>query len=347
MSVTSLVSVVFPFYNEEKYIGTAIESIINQSYKHLEILMINDGSTDRTPEIVNSYAEKDSRIKVINIPINKGLINSLNTGIAAATGEYIARMDADDISAPDRIEKTMNAFNENPEIELICAANCMINVDGKVLICKVPKATSVKAIKFVAFFVTPVVHGCVMAKSWVFKENPFNMDYIHSEDYELFSRLCLKGVKMLNLTEPLYFLRLNPGSVSFRYEIIQVSNHGKISMQNIESYFNISLDFFLHNVMINRISFDVKPSLAATAFNQLKILKSVFVQREECKKKEIEEIEHFLIEQKMDILLQSFKYSRMINKIGLLFLMLVNVNLFFNKRGFQYFRAKIHFKARQ
>src|SRR6476659_5468798 len=103
MSAIPLVSVVFPFYNEEKYIAAAIESIVNQSYKNLEIVMINDGSTDRTPEIVNSYAKKDSRIKLINIPVNRGLINSLNTGIAAATGEYIARMDADDISALNRI----------------------------------------------------------------------------------------------------------------------------------------------------------------------------------------------------------------------------------------------------
>src|SRR4051812_19701656 len=100
-----LVSVIMPCYNTEKYFVEAIESIINQTYKNLEIVLINDGSTDSTTELLNQYSEKDKRIKIILNPVNLGLIASLNKGVAAATGDYIARMDADDISVLDRVEK--------------------------------------------------------------------------------------------------------------------------------------------------------------------------------------------------------------------------------------------------
>src|SRR5580765_3960525 len=123
-----LVSVVMPCYNAEKYFVEAIESIINQTYKNLEIVLINDGSIDGTSELLNEYAKKDSRIKIIFNQVNLGLIGSLNIGVAAATGEYIARMDADDISVLDRIEKIMNVFFQMPLVEVVSAANYMINL---------------------------------------------------------------------------------------------------------------------------------------------------------------------------------------------------------------------------
>jgi glycosyltransferase involved in cell wall biosynthesis len=341
-----LVSIVMPCFNAEKYFAEAIESIINQTYKNLEIILINDGSTDSTAEMSNEYAQKDGRIKIITNAVNSGLIASLNIGVAAAAGEYIARMDADDISVLDRIERIMNVFFLMKDIEVVSAANYRINLKGKVILQSVPKATRIKALKFVSFFSTPIVHACVIVKSYVFKQNPFNPDYIHSEDYELFSRLIFQGVKMFNLKESLYYIRMNPDSVSFKYERIQVSTHTKISRQNIENYINDSIEYFALKVMINRFNFDVSLSLLKEAFKQLELLKTVFIQREQCTPDEIEEIELFVVEQKIDIILQSIKYSVIKNKIRIFIFMFAYADLFLTKRGFNYVKSKIHFKIK-
>ncbi|MEO5570072.1 MAG: glycosyltransferase family 2 protein [Bacteroidia bacterium] len=346
LSELPLVSVVMPCYNAEKYFIEAIDSIVNQTYKNLEIILINDGSTDGTAAMLGQYAKNDSRIKIINNPVNSGLIESLNIGVTAATGEYIARMDADDISVINRIEKIMTVFFLMKDIEVVSAANYRINLKGKVILQLVPKATKIKALKFVSFFSTPIVHACVIVKSYVFKENPFNPDYIHSEDYELFSRLIFQGIKMFNLKEPLYYIRMNPDSVSFKYERIQVSTHTKISRQNIEGYINGSVEYFALKVMINRFNFDVNLTLLKQAFKQLEFLKKTFIQREQCTPDEIEEIELFTVEQKIDILLQSIKYSVIKNKILIFIFMFAHANLFLTKRGFNYVKSKIHFKIK-
>ena len=100
MNQKSLISVLMPVYNVEKYLQEAIESILNQTYSNFEFLIINDGSSDKSGEIINSY--NDSRIVYLQNNKNKGLVYTLNYGISLAKGEYIARMDGDDISLPDR-----------------------------------------------------------------------------------------------------------------------------------------------------------------------------------------------------------------------------------------------------
>src|SRR5687768_1212088 len=99
------VSILLPCYNAAKYLRFAIDSIVSQTYRNLEIILINDGSTDNTGKIIDEFASRDSRIVVVNNPVNLGLIKTLNKGITYITGYYTARMDADDISQVDRIEK--------------------------------------------------------------------------------------------------------------------------------------------------------------------------------------------------------------------------------------------------
>ncbi|MEP7169082.1 MAG: glycosyltransferase family 2 protein [Bacteroidota bacterium] len=342
-----LVSIVMPCYNAEKYFTEAMESIINQTYKNLEIILINDGSTDSTSEMLDEYAKRDLRVKIITNRVNIGLIGSLNKGVAAVKGEYIARMDADDISALNRIEKIMMVFDQIKDVGVVSAGHFSINYKGKILLQVIPKATRTKTLKFVSFFSNPITpHGCVIARSEVFKENPYNPDYIHSEDYELFSRLIFQGIKMFNLKEPLYFLRINSDSVSFKYEKIQVSTHSKISKQNIENYINDTVEYFSLKVMINRFNFDVSLVLLKEAFKQLEELKLGFIKREQCSHEEIEEIELFFVEQKIDILLQSIKYSAIKNKIKIFIFMLAYIDLFLSKRGCNYVKSKIHFKIK-
>ncbi len=123
------VTVLMPAYNAEKYIGTAIESILNQTYTDFEFIIVNDCSTDNTLRIINDYAKKDKRIRVISNKENQKIAKTLNIGLKEAKGEYIARMDADDWSYPDRLEKQVKYMEDKPEVVLlsgnmeICDAN--------------------------------------------------------------------------------------------------------------------------------------------------------------------------------------------------------------------------------
>ena len=110
-----LVSVIIPCYNAEKYVEEAVRSIMTQTYKNIEILVTEDCSTDNTLKILKNLEKEDSRIKVIQNKKNLKIVKSLNNMINIAQGKYIARMDADDISLPERIEKQVRFMEENPE----------------------------------------------------------------------------------------------------------------------------------------------------------------------------------------------------------------------------------------
>ena len=110
------ISVVMPVLNGEKYLAEAIESILNQTFQDFEFIIVDDGSTDQTPEILRSYANKDSRIQIVTNPINRGIGYSRNRGIALSRGEYIANMDADDLCLPERFEKQVRFLDSHPDI---------------------------------------------------------------------------------------------------------------------------------------------------------------------------------------------------------------------------------------
>ena len=110
-----LVSVIIPCYNAEKYLRESVESIINQSYPNLEIICIDDCSTDSTLAILEELASRDARVKVLHNSRNMKIASSLNRGLEYSTGEYIARMDADDIALPKRIEKQVDYLEKNKE----------------------------------------------------------------------------------------------------------------------------------------------------------------------------------------------------------------------------------------
>lgn len=336
-----LVSILIPCFNAELYLHEAIDSIINQTYKNLEILLIDDGSSDSTAHIIKEFASKDSRICFIANDRNLGLIRTLNLGIERASGAFIARMDADDISELSRIEKIIENFNLNPELDIVSAGYYYLSEDGKRKRVIYPKAIHSPALTFISFFSIPVVHACIVSRSNVIKNNLFDVSYMHSEDYELFSRLLFMGYKFYNINEPLYYVRQNRGSVSYKYEKIQIVNHSRISKRNIEMYFDCTYEYFIHKIMINRISFNVTRRQIRAAFNNLHCLRNDYFERENCEKYIKDEIDEFLIELKIDIMIQSLKYSYFANKINLIIFILGNINLFTSKRGRQYMRSKI------
>src|SRR3954465_13575599 len=115
MSSAPIVSVVMPVYNAQRYLAEAVDSILAQTWRYFEFVIVDDGSTDRSPKLLERYAVRDSRIKLTLRP-NTGIVGALNDGIAAASGEFPARMDADDVALPRRLEKQVAYLTELPKV---------------------------------------------------------------------------------------------------------------------------------------------------------------------------------------------------------------------------------------
>ena len=201
-----LVSIVMPIYNSETYLDEAILSIIHQTYQNWELLVINEfGSNEEGKRIINRYAAIDSRIRLIQNSKRLGIAESLNEGLRQAKGEYIARMDGDDISLPKRIEKQVEFMEENKDI-LLCGVQVEVfgseKWDWKL-------ETDPARIRTDALFYSPCVHPTILFRRDVInKYNVFyNKDYKASEDYDFFTRILEFG-EIANLKEVLFKYRL-------------------------------------------------------------------------------------------------------------------------------------------
>ena len=126
---TPVVSVIMTVYNGEKYLAEAIESILSQTFADFELLIVDDGSTDGSAHKIQAFAERDERVRFVQLERNMGMADARNNGIAAAAGEYIAIMDCDDVSLPERLERQVAFFRANPDIGGIGAAARVMNHD--------------------------------------------------------------------------------------------------------------------------------------------------------------------------------------------------------------------------
>ncbi|MEO6883800.1 MAG: glycosyltransferase [Bacteroidia bacterium] len=173
-----LVTVLMPAYNASSFLEEAIESILNQTYKNIDFLIINDGSTDNSLTIINNY--KDSRIRVISYKENRGIIETLNDGLTKAKGKYIARMDADDYSMPQRILKQVQLLENNPRVGIV---GTYIQKNKKQVYRK--RILNSNEIKARLFFDNILSHPTIMFRSDILKKSNLNYDknYPHAEDY--------------------------------------------------------------------------------------------------------------------------------------------------------------------
>ncbi len=211
-----MISVIMPTYNDEKYICEAIDSILNQTYTNFEFIIINDGSTDKTEEIILSY--DDSRIVYVKNEENLQIVKTLNKGIDLAKGKYIARMDADDISVSERFEKQLLFMKKNPEID-ICGTWMQI-LDQADSIWKYPKYH--EEIKAQLLFNTPVAHATSMMKRSFFDNLSYSVFSDKAEDYHLWSE-AINSKKFENITEVLYLYRWHPNQTCKTSRNIQVT----------------------------------------------------------------------------------------------------------------------------
>ena len=211
MSNHPAISVILPVFNGEAYLRESIDSILNQSFTDFELLIINDGSTDRSQEIINSYP--DTRIKLIHNPINLGLVDALNVGIDKTCGTYLARQDQDDISEPNRLQLQF-ATMEQDHFDLCGTRWSTMQLDGKIISdAQIP--LSEDSIFACLATTVPFAHGSVMMRKSFMREHHLQYDKTYlAEDYSLWIRFAQAGARFTNLDQSLYRYRMHPQSLS-------------------------------------------------------------------------------------------------------------------------------------
>ncbi len=237
---TPTISVVMPVYNRADLLPRAIDSILNQTYKDFELIIVDDASTDTSAIIAQQYAQKDNRIKLFINDENKGISFSRNKGMDKAKGKYIAIMDSDDQSLPFRLEKSIKILEENPKY--VALSGTVIDIKDKLSaqeILKWNKYTPVKnnfAISFIFNNTFPNA-AAIFKKSFVQKHNiRYNESYISAEDYDFWKQFIFNGGELLTIYEPFTFVRYHFSNSNAYYEDM-LKNSKKIHQELISRFF--------------------------------------------------------------------------------------------------------------
>tara|TARA_Y100000816_G_scaffold283100_1_gene259593 strand:+ start:866 stop:1558 length:693 start_codon:yes stop_codon:yes gene_type:complete len=208
------VSFVMSCFNAQNTISKSIDSILDQTYKNIEILLMDDGSTDDTYKICSDYAQKNSQIILFKNNLNIGLTKSLNILYKESSGDFIARQDADDYSHKERIEKQLDFIAKN-------------NLDGcttraEIIGTKktIPGLSRLLPIRFVLKYKNPFIHGSLLLnKETLFNSNGYDERFFYAQDYKLMKDLIMSNYKISIMSNTLYFLNMNDNiSSNFKLE---------------------------------------------------------------------------------------------------------------------------------
>ncbi len=276
MSLMPLVSVLMPVHNGELFLSDAIEGILNQSYSDFELILIDDGSTDNTSEILHQFVQKDKRIKVFRHGSNLGLTKSLNSGLAKCRGEFVARHDADDLSEPQRFTSQIAFLRDHTEYGVVGTAVSRIDNQGNI----VDQPIVIKGARRILALikgVNPFTHGAMMMRRSVLETvDGYRGCFYYSQDYDLWLRLS-RITLLENLSEHLYKLRIHPEGISSKKHYVQIQyaalacyfakeqqKKGEDSYETFEKDFNGDINSFLErddikgeiNSLIGRILFN-------------------------------------------------------------------------------------------
>lgn len=238
-------SVILPCYNAEKYVAKAVRSILEQSFKNIELIIIDDCSSDTTISIIQSI--KDSRIRFIQKEKNTGYTDSLNLGIQIARGTYIARMDADDISLPDRIAKQVAYMETHPEC-IICGSWIELIPERKIVEYPVYHDEILLTLFEKSAFAHP---GMMMRKSILDVYNlRYNKQFEPAEDYELWTRMMMLG-KMHNIPEVLLQYRTHEQQISNAKRELQRNNQlrARLALLQQLSAESLKMDLLSDNIV--------------------------------------------------------------------------------------------------
>lgn len=218
-SLLPKISIIMPFYNAADFLDQAIGSIMNQIFGDFELILINDGSTDGSDNIVKKYLS-DPRIVYLKNSNNIGIVKNLNKGLEVARTDFIARMDGDDISEKTRLAKLYNFLNENQDISAVGSFIKIIDKNGKE-IDKRTKPIDFNFMKDNILIYSPLVHASTMfRKSAVVDVGKYWQEHLYCEDLDLFYRLVFSGYKLANIPEYLYQYRYHENSVAHQSKTV-------------------------------------------------------------------------------------------------------------------------------
>lgn len=228
------ISVLLPVYNCDKYLKQAIDSILNQTWQDFELIIVNDGSTDNSLTILNSY--QDSRIKIVSYKDNQGVAHARNIGIGECTAEYIALMDADDIACPERLEKEYRFLKQHNDLDGVYALCQLIDRDGNLIQQQCPTAYhNYKYVRAVAILENPISNPTAMFRKKIVDEHHITYDETKKigSDYKFWCNYLRYG-KIVGINEVLCHYRIRNHSLYNNAEL----------PQRIESERNIRLYIF-------------------------------------------------------------------------------------------------------
>ena len=213
MNTAPKISLIMSVYNGEDYLRDAIESVLNQTFRDFELIVINDCSTDSTGEILNRFAQLDERIKVHTNEVNLRLPLSLNKAIALAQGKYIARMDADDICLPERLEKQYEFMENNPKVAL-SSCRFMTLKNGVISSGGCGGKSDKESIKALLLVTNPILHPGIIAKADAIRNLGYDKNFTCTEDMELWTRFVMAGYDIEIMPEYLMIYRLHDKQIT-------------------------------------------------------------------------------------------------------------------------------------
>jgi len=214
-----IVSIIMPAYNAEKYIQESIESVLNQSFKHIELIIVNDGSTDTTPEIISSFCNKDARVIALENK-GKGVSSARNFGIRHAKGNFISFIDADDVYGTDSVLKRVDWLLNHPKSDVVFCITSITDQDLNELGWMI---TGKPIITFVDFYVNPVHTNAVMIRADIVKRLEFDKQFSSGEDWLFFQRIARMGIKFYRVDGCKVYYRQHQATVLHNF--LKHENH--------------------------------------------------------------------------------------------------------------------------
>lgn len=279
-----IVSVVMSVYNGLPYLEEAVQSILEQTFEDFELIIINDGSADGSKALLEHLAGSDDRIRLLHQE-NQGLIASLNRGVDIARGKYIARMDADDISYPERLERQVDFLNNQPDVGILGTQVETIDTNGTVQK-QFSFPTDPAVVAWRLMFECCLTHPSIMMRrSLASGLNGYAEDALHAEDYELYTRALL-CTNIVNLPDTLHQLRRWDGTITATKRDIQIwtccrvaaSLHTKILDETINESIAHFLTWHSHET-VERALHETDADNMAEVHAYLRALYNAFVRR--------------------------------------------------------------------
>lgn len=209
------VSVLTANYNNGRYIGELIKSVVTSTVLPIQFIIVDDGSTDDSVDIIKEYSEQYNFIELVRLPENKGFANALNAGLVYVTGRFVLRVDADDYITADRIEKQYRFLEKNEHIGVLGSnIRYFDSVSGKELFSSHVSIDSYFIKKDFLNVACGVIHGSTLIRTSIFQQYTYVQDSVPAEDYEIFSKMLKDGVEIQNLSDVLTYVRVHVNSVS-------------------------------------------------------------------------------------------------------------------------------------